>query len=157
MRAWELNCSSFLHIHTQLYTHAHPHTHTHTHTHIRQHTHTYTISSYVTPSSSPLPPSPFSPGCMTMSRSKRRSWSKVFKCRPTEHQSREDLAVIISVTGTEGTHPWLIGLYLQNYLTTALLDVYYHVVVTMRFMILSVKKLLMAINPITTHYNYTDS
>jgi len=40
-----------------------------------------------------------------MSGSKMRSWSKALKCRPTEHQRREDLAVIISVNGTEGTHP----------------------------------------------------
>ena len=30
----------------------------------------------------------------TMSGSRRRSWNKVFKCRPTEYQRREDLAVI---------------------------------------------------------------
>jgi len=28
-----------------------------------------------------------------MSGSKRRSWSKVFKCRPTKFQRREDLAL----------------------------------------------------------------
>ena len=33
---------------------------------------------------------------LTMSGSKRRSWSKVFKCRHTEYQRREDVAVITS-------------------------------------------------------------
>jgi len=47
-----------------------------------------------------------------------RRWRKALKCRPTGHQRREDLAVIISVTATEG----LVELYLHiyNYLTTGL-------------------------------------
>ena len=80
-------------IYTHNCTHMHIHTHT-THTHI----HTYTISSYVTPSSFPFPSPFFSPGCMTMSGSKRRSWSKVFKCRGTECQRREVLHVAVIPT-----------------------------------------------------------
>ena len=57
-----------------------------------------------------------------MSGSKMRNWSKVFKCRPIEHQRKEDRAVIISVTGPEGTYPCLIELYL--YVITSQLAVF---------------------------------